>query len=273
MTKYYVFMGWDSSEKDAYAVAKHTLIKNSSVPIEVIPLDHMKLRSQGLFTREWETKADGQTVCKVDNKPFSTQFSHSRFLVPELWRHISDPNKSSLALFVDPDFVFLGDIGDLFRDIELHKKIKGAAEAPIYCVKHEYKPTEEKKMHGVQQSKYSFKLWSAFMIFNLEHPDCQNLTADVVNTWDGRALHTFEWVEDVHKIEHVAEDFHYVPNHSEGRVSYEDIKAIHYTEGGPWFKDYLDCKYADIWNGAFEEYLNDKISRPKINVRDIVLGD
>ena len=31
-------------------------------------------------------------------------------------------------------------------------------------------------------------------------------------------------------------------------------KAIHYTEGGPWFDDYRDCEYADIWNQYHKEY-------------------
>ena len=24
-------------------------------------------------------------------------------------------------------------------------------------------------------------------------------------------------------------------------------KAIHYTEGGPWFKNYRNCEYGDVW--------------------------
>ena len=31
-------------------------------------------------------------------------------------------------------------------------------------------------------------------------------------------------------------------------------KAIHYTEGGPWFDDYRDCEYADVWNQYHKEY-------------------
>lgn len=268
---YYCFIGYDPSEHLAYAVAKYTLEKNASVPIKVIPIEHMALRKQGLFTREWEIKSNGQSVCKVDNRPFSTQFSHSRFLVPELWKNITDPNKSSLAMFVDPDFVFLADIAKLFKDIETHKKIKGDTHSPVYCVQHDYKPTVETKMHGVEQSKYNMKLWSALMIFNMDHQDCLDLTPDIVNTWDGRALHTFEWVSDVHKIEGIAEEWNFIPDHSEGRCP--EIKALHYTLGGPWFEDYMNCKYAHIWNHALQEYFISKTSIPRINTRDIILGD
>jgi hypothetical protein len=24
-------------------------------------------------------------------------------------------------------------------------------------------------------------------------------------------------------------------------------KVLHYTEGGPWFKEYRDCEYNDVW--------------------------
>ena len=31
----------------------------------------------------------------------------------------------------------------------------------------------------------------------------------------------------------------------------ENPKAIHYTDGGPWFDNYQETMYSDIWN---EEY-------------------
>jgi len=34
-----------------------------------------------------------------------------------------------------------------------------------------------------------------------------------------------------------------------------DIKNLHYTKGGPYFKNYKDCDYAEDW---YEEYNNMK---------------
>jgi hypothetical protein len=32
-------------------------------------------------------------------------------------------------------------------------------------------------------------------------------------------------------------------------------KAIHYTEGGPWFKEYRRCDYHKIWKQYLREML------------------
>ena len=35
----------------------------------------------------------------------------------------------------------------------------------------------------------------------------------------------------------------------------DDIKNLHYTKGGPYFKNYNNCDYAEDW---YEEYNNMK---------------
>ena len=32
----------------------------------------------------------------------------------------------------------------------------------------------------------------------------------------------------------------------------DEINAVHYTKGGPWFKEYKECEYAEVWL----DYLN-----------------
>ena len=267
---YYVFMGYDPSEHAAYATAKYSLETLSSVPVKVIPIEHMDLRQQGLFTREWTIRADGQTMCNVDNKPFSTQFSHSRFLVPELWRNTPDPDKKDLVMFVDCDWLFFGDIGDIFRKIEKEQKVNDN-ENPLYCVHHDYVPTVTKKMHGVEQTKYNFKLWSSMMVFNMAHEDCQNLSADVVNTWDGRALHTFEWLDNVHNIGEIPQEWNFIPGHSEKHC--KEIKGLHFTTGGPWHKGFERCKYANLWHEVYKDYLMSKIRNVTMDTEEILKGD
>lgn len=115
---YHIFIGYDEREHEPFLVAKHSLEKRATVPVKVHKLHHRELRSAGLFTREWEIKANGQYVDKVDGKPFSTQFSHSRFLLPTLWKNLPDPTKSPLVMFVDCDFAWMEDIGEMFSEIE-----------------------------------------------------------------------------------------------------------------------------------------------------------
>ena len=33
----------------------------------------------------------------------------------------------------------------------------------------------------------------------------------------------------------------------------DDVNNVHFTEGGPWFVDYLHCDYADEWQKLKQE--------------------
>lgn len=268
---YHIFIGYDEREHTPFQAAKHSLQKHATVPIHVHKLHHKELRSSGLFTREWITDKDGQYIDSIDGKPFSTQFSHSRFLVPELWKNVPSFNKSSLTMFVDCDFVWLDDIGKMFKEIE-NRKLR--QNSPVYCVQHDYKPVSQFKMDNVEQSAYNKKLWSAMLVFNMEHKDCSNLTPEYVNKATGRELHTFEWVQDKHNIGTISERWHFLPNHSEKNLSHEQDgpAAIHYTEGGPWFKNHRNCKYANVWWDAYREALTSKVKTVDFNLETMIDG-
>ena len=104
--KLLIYVGYDSREDIAYEVCRHSIVRRASVPVEVIPLNHRELRRQGLFWRPWIIRGDGQFMDGVDGLPFSTEFSHTRFLVPDL----AKKKGAEWALFVDCDFLFLEDI-------------------------------------------------------------------------------------------------------------------------------------------------------------------
>ena len=60
---------------------------------------------------------------------------------------------------------------------------------------------------------------------------------------NGAYLHRFSWLEDseVGKLDHT---WNYLVG------VYDDIekpKLIHYTEGGPWFENYRDCEFNELW--------------------------
>ncbi len=266
---YHIFIGFDSRQKEPYQIAKYTLEKHATVPIKVHKLDHFELRQQGLFTRPWEIQADGQYLCKVDNRPFSTQFSHTRFLVPELWRNLSDHTKSNYTMFVDCDFLFRRDVKEVFDHVE-SQRLRDGYDHPIYCIKHNYKPEAKTKMEGYQQYVYNKKLWSSLMVFNMVSPDNDLLTTDLVNTDDGRNLHGFNWIENELRIGAIPESWNFLPDHSEKNV--KEINAIHYTEGGPWLPHLRNCKYADLWFKEYNEYLSKKVSKVSFNVEDIING-
>lgn len=266
---YHIFIGYDEREHEPFQVAKHTLEKHAKVPFKIHRLHHRELRESGLFNRSWTVDDKGQFVDNVDGKPFSTQFSHTRFLVPELWRNIPDTDKNPLVMFVDCDFLWRSNIGKMFFDIETKKQLSEGT-APVYCVQHDYKPQTTVKMDNVQQSLYNMKLWSAMMVFDMEHPDNSKLTPEVVNTETGRWLHNFGWIENQHTIGTVSENWHFVPNHSESRT--KSVDAIHYTEGGPWFKAYRNSKYSGLWLSEYNDYLRNKFINVNFDVESIIDG-
>uniref|UniRef100_A0A453QZI0 Nucleotide-diphospho-sugar transferase domain-containing protein n=2 Tax=Aegilops tauschii subsp. strangulata TaxID=200361 RepID=A0A453QZI0_AEGTS len=86
-----VYVGYDSREDIAYRVCRRSLLRRSSVPLEVIPIVQQELREAGLYWRE-----RGSTE--------STEFSFTRFLTPHLAGY------RGWALFVDCDFLFVADV-------------------------------------------------------------------------------------------------------------------------------------------------------------------
>ncbi len=135
-----IFIGYDPREKDAYLVCRDSLLKCSNSPLQITPINQDMLRRSGLYRRAprpgtWEDREDG--------KPFSTDFSFTRFLVPALMQY------RGWAVFVDCDFMFRRDIAALFDQREDNKA--------VMCVPHEYNPPEKIKMDGRAQERYPKK--------------------------------------------------------------------------------------------------------------------
>jgi hypothetical protein len=224
-----IYIGYDDREQVAYDVCKASILRRASIPVEVIPLKHQELRRKGLFSRTWRIDTGGQYYCEVDGRPFSTQFSHSRFLVPELARQAGH----EWALFVDCDFLFLEDVAKL--------KAEANKNYAVQCVQHDYRPNAGIKMDGMVQQPYNRKLWSSLMLFNVNNRWNEELTPQAVNTWDGRSLHTFSWIPD-HMIGKLDMGWNWIPGHSDGKP-----KAVHFTEGMPFMPGYEHEPHSGDW--------------------------
>ncbi|RVV98979.1 glycosyltransferase [Mesobaculum littorinae] len=225
MDKLRVFIGWDSREDIAYQVARRSLIRHASVPVEVTPIKLDTLVEDGIYTREIDPLA-------------STEFTYSRFLVPHLAGY------EGWALFVDCDFLFFGDVADLGRYMDPDKAVA--------CVQHDYTPKETTKMDGVQQTVYPRKNWSSFMLFNCAHPSTRQLTVEKVNTESGAYLHRMQWAKD-DEIGSIPETWNWLDGWSakpaQGRPA-----AVHYTSGGPWFEAWQDVSYAGEWHAEADAW-------------------
>lgn len=238
-------IGWDSREEVAASVACHSIRSRTNTPLDIRYLKHRELRRSGNFARPW--MIDGSTgdyVDLIDNKSFSTEFSHTRFLVPCLMRF------KGWALFADCDMLFLSDIKKLFALCD--------DQFAVMCVKHNQQPTAKLKMDGREQIRYFRKNWSSFVLWNCGHPANRALTPEKVSFMRGGDLHSFSWLKDS-EIGSLPATYNYIsgvspklPIPSGGAPSIPLPDVIHYTEGGPWFDTCRDVPYADLWIAEYE---------------------
>ncbi|MBN9044528.1 MAG: glycosyltransferase [Rhizobiales bacterium] len=213
-----IFIGWDSREPIAYEVARASALKHASVPLEIVPIKLQDLVDKGVYTREVDPLA-------------STEFTYSRFFTPWL------AGFNGWALFCDCDFLFLGDIGGLLS-------YKDPSKA-VYCVQHDYQPKDSVKMDGKVQTSYPRKNWSSCMWFNCDHPSTRKLTPELINRETGAYLHRMQWAAD-DEIGALPTDYNWLEGWNE-KPEKGLPKVVHYTRGGPWFKDWQNVDYADLW--------------------------
>lgn len=233
-----IYIGWDSREDIAYQVAKLSIEKLSSVPVEIIPLKQKTLRKDGMYWRETDKLA-------------ATEFTFTRFLIPKLNQF------EGWALFIDCDFVFLEDIKTLFDQAD--------DQYAVMCAQHDYTPKPGVKMDGQQQTQYPRKNWSSMMLINCGHPDNKVVTKEFVNdpVKTGAYLHRFSWLGD-EKIGELSHEWNWLVGWYSEPADGKPL-ALHYTEGGPWFSEYEDCEYANEYYKVERAYLKDQINDQKKN--------
>lgn len=220
-----IYVGYDSREDIAWQVCRHSILRHCGPDVEIYPLKLTTLREIGLYTR-------GE-----DNA--STEFSITRFLAPYLGAH------DGWTIFVDCDFLFTRDVRDVLQHADREKA--------VFVVQHNYTPANMIKMDGKQQTVYPRKNWSSFILFNNAHPEVKALTPEVVNTAAPSFLHRFQWLSDDSLIGTLPLDWNFL----EGEYPVRDNvpAAVHYTNGGPWFPDWQNVDYAELWIVERDRYL------------------
>ena len=225
-----VYIGYDTREDIAYQVSKYSII-NKSNNILVHPLKLAELKDRKLYWRE-------------EDKLGSTEFTFSRFLVPELNQF------KGWALFCDCDLLFMADINNLFALAD--------DKYALMCVQHDYNPGEGLKMDGKLQTVYPRKNWSSVVLWNCGHKSNKKINRELVNNPDttGKYLHRFSWLED-HEIGAIPHHWNWLAGWYEEPKDGKP-KAIHYTEGGPWFENYRFCEYHQLWKDTLSEMMANK---------------
>lgn len=216
-----VFVGYDPKEAVAFSVLSHSIHVNSSAPVSIAPL--MLSQLNGAMWRE-------------RNPLQSTDFSFSRFLVPNLCAY------EGWSIFMDCDMLMLEDVAKLWalRD----------EKYAVMCVKHAHQPKEEVKFLNAVQTKYEKKNWSSVILFNNKR--CRALTPEYVNTATGLELHQFKWLKDESEIGAIPAEWNLLVGYDAPR---ENAALVHYTTGGPYFKQWVDCDYSKEWFESRDDML------------------
>ena len=210
-----IFIGYDPREAVAFNVLSHSIQVRSSQPVGITPINLSQLKAQ-----MWRGRAGLQ----------STEFSFSRFLTPYLC------NYDGWAIFMDCDMLVLDDIAKLweFRDDKF----------TVQCVKHNHVPKEKTKFLNQPQTVYEKKNWSSVMLLNCNK--CAILTPEYVNTASGLELHCFRWLSDENQIGAIPHSWNHLVDYDPAKPI-KEISNLHYTSGGPYYKEYSNCGYADVW--------------------------
>ncbi|WP_426955938.1 hypothetical protein [Muricoccus radiodurans] len=219
-----VYVGWDSREDIAFRVCKHSIVRHARSPVEVFPLKQPSLRELGLYRRRRDAA--------------STEFSLTRFLTPYL------AATDDWCVFVDCDFLFTADVAALTQTLDRSKA--------VYVVQHDYVPRYAEKMDGQTQTTYPRKNWSSFIVFNGAHPAVQSLTPQAINTMSPAELHRFTWAADA-DIGALDLGWNFLEGEYERPA--KPPQAIHYTNGGPWFDQWQNVDFGDLWRAERELYL------------------
>jgi lipopolysaccharide biosynthesis glycosyltransferase len=218
-----IFIGYEEKQKIAADVLKFSLLKHSTIPLDI---QYLKL-SELDFPRPIDPLQ-------------STEFTYSRFLVPSIC------NYQGTALFLDCDILCLSDVKEIF---ELPME-----EYAIRVVKQVHVVQgATTKMGGKSQVYYPRKNWSSVMFMNCEK--LRYWSKDYVCESVGLDLHQFKGLEK--------SDIGVLPlewNHLDHRNA--KTKMLHYTSGGPWLPGCENHPQEALWHSYEQEFRQGEATPP-----------
>lgn len=163
-----VYIGWGPRSARGYEVCRQSLLHHASLPVSVVPLRDWELRKRKVYWREYHVGPDGQRFDLRDGgKPFSTEFSFTRFAVPLLEEYDQD-----WVVYCDADMLWRADVAELFALAD--------ESCAVMVVKHRHLGDEGVKMDGALQTvnTHGRKNWSSLML--LKPSRCRELTRFVL---------------------------------------------------------------------------------------------
>lgn len=224
------FVGFDPREQLAFDVCCRSLARHSSAPLEISPLKDWELRRKHIYWRSYRVEPNGQAIDDRDGRPFSTQFSFTRFAIPVLENFADD-----WVLYCDCDMLWRADVAELLALAD--------PEKAVMCVQHNQIVTSEYKMDGRVQvaNKHGRKNWSSLMLLNPSK--CRGLTRYALNNQTGEYLHALLWAKE-EEIGSLPKEWNHLVGYDEPT---EGVKVAHMTNGTPDMPGWTDQPFADEW--------------------------
>jgi len=235
-----VFMGYDSHEDIVFQIAKFSMLRRSSIPLDICPLRRSELTARNVYRKTQDPKQ-------------STEFTYLRFLIPYLSGY------KGWALFADDDFLWLSDVSKLVDMCD--------DRYAVMVVKHKTMSTCNSKLAGCKQEPYPRKNWSSMILWNCGHPANACLDLDMITKEGGAYLHRFAWIKDDDLIGEVPFTWNFLIDWYDVSdvKGYPEVKAdaVHYTDGGPYFPDYRTVDYSQEWLDELKEY-EKTLKKPRV---------
>lgn len=231
-----VFIGWTGEGAVAHEVCRHSMAAKSTIQLQINPLQDWDLRGRKFYGRPYYVQPDGQRIDGIDKRPFSTDFSFTRFLVPALAAY-----RDEWVLYCDSDMLWLDDVAKLLAEVE-------GSDKAVHVVQHDYTTTTTTKMNGQVQTVYPRKNWSSLMLFQARR--CIDLlTHNMVNRLTGTDLHGFSWCPD-RELGSLPPRWNWLLGE---QPVIPDPAVVHFTLGTPDMSDaFHDGTYSDLWERCAE---------------------
>lgn len=221
-----VFIGYDPAEDQAAKMCAHSIRSRTEMDVKIVPIIRDELLAHGLCERPIDPNG-------------STQFSITRFMVPELMGF------SGVAIFFDCDMLITRDIKEFFDLFD--------PQYAVQCCQHDYTPSSAKKMGGLPQTVYPRKNWSAVVMYNCDHPENKRLSKGIVEHAEPKFLHRFMWLKD-ELIGSIPLEFNFLVGEMD--IPEEGLPFnIHHTLGPPgvWRDQYeAGVDYHDYYMSEFK---------------------
>ena len=221
-----VFIGYDEIESAAWHTLAHSIYSYATKPVSLVPLNLNNLT--GIYLREFDPRQ-------------SNTFSFSRFLIPYLCNFEGD------AIFMDCDMLLTTDINEIFE------QCRGIDHYGVHVVKHDYIPKNDTKYLGKIQYSYPRKNWSSFIYWNNKHPKNKILTPTKIRDESAAFLNRFSWLKD-DEIGELNQTWNHLVGEYE--LPHTTPKNIHWTVGGPYFNEFKNTDYSDLWHSEYEKMIN-----------------